>query len=165
LAACELFIRRTDDAIARLKIAIDLNPNLTWAHGKSGLGLAFSGRGDEVVAPINEALRLSPRDQFNFLWHYLMGFALFVAGRYQKALECTHKALRENSSVPGIYRLRATCLSQVGRIGEATVALADFLRLVPDANVAATKAQIPLRMPGDLERYIAALKRAGLRDN
>ena len=165
LAACELFIRRTDDAIARLKIAIDLNPNLTWAHGNLGLALAFSGRGDEALAPFNEALRLSPRDQFNFLWHYLMGFALFIAGRYQEALGCTEKALRENSSVPGIYRLRTACLSQLGRVDEAKAALADFLRLVPDANVASTTAQVPLKRPEDLERYIEALKRVGLRDS
>lgn len=165
LAACEVFIRRTDDAIARLKIAIDLNLNLTWAHGNLGLALAFSGRGDEAAPPFNEALRLSPRDQFNFLWHYLMGFALFIAGRYQEALECTEKALRENPSVPGIYRLRAACLSQVGRVDEAKAALADLLRLVPDANVASTKAQIPLKRPGDLERCLEALKRAGLRDS
>jgi tetratricopeptide (TPR) repeat protein len=60
-----------NDAIARLKIAIDLNPNLTWAHGNQGLWLAVSGRGDEALAPFNEALRLSPRDQFNFFFHYL----------------------------------------------------------------------------------------------
>jgi tetratricopeptide (TPR) repeat protein len=60
--------------------------------------LTFSGRGDEAVASFNEALRLSPHDQFNFYWHYLMGFALFTAGRYQEALESTEKALRENSN-------------------------------------------------------------------
>jgi adenylate cyclase len=165
LTACEVFLRRTDDAIARLKIAIDLNPNLTWAHGNLGVALTCSGRGDDAVAPLNEALRLSPRDQFNFLWHYLMGFALFIAGRYQEALECTEKALRENPNVPGIYRLRTACLSQLGRGDEAKAALADFLRLVPDANVASTKAQIPLKRPEDLERYIEALKRAGMRDS
>jgi adenylate cyclase len=165
LAACEGYIRRTDDAIARLKIAIDLNPNLTWAHGNLGIALTFSGRGDEAVAPFNEALRLSPRDQFNFYWHYLMGFALFIAGRYQEAVECTEKALRENSSVPGIYRLRAACLSQLDRVDEAKTALADFLRLVPDANVASTKAQIPLKRSEDLERYVEALRRAGLPDS
>jgi tetratricopeptide (TPR) repeat protein len=165
LGACEVLMGRTDDAIARLKIAIDLNPNLTWAHGNMGLALTSLGRGDEAVPSFNEALRLSPRDQFNFLWHYLMGFALFVAGRYQEALECTEKSLRENPRVPGIYRLRTVCLSQLGRVDEAKAALADFLRLMPDANIASTKVQIPLKRSEDLERYIDALKRAGLRDS
>jgi len=93
-----------------------------------------------------------------------MSFALFIAGRYQEAFECTEKALRENSGVPGIYRLRAACLSQLDRVDEAKTALADFLRLVPDANVASTKAQIPLKRPADLERYVEALRRAGLPD-
>jgi adenylate cyclase len=162
LAACEGFMRRTDDAIARLKIAIDLNPNLTWAHGNLGIALMFACRGDEAVASFNEALRLSPRDQFTFYWHYLTGFALFIAGRYREALECTEVALRENSNFPGIHRLRAACLSQLDRVDEAKAALADFLRFAPDANVAATKAQIPLKRPEDLERYIEALRRAGL---
>jgi adenylate cyclase len=128
LACCEVFLRRTDDAIARLKIAVDLNPNLTWAHGNLGMALTLSGRGDEAVAPFNEALRLSPRDQFNFLWHYPMGFALFIAGRCQEALEWTEKALRENASVPGIYRIRAACLSELDCVDEAKAACGLSLR-------------------------------------
>jgi adenylate cyclase len=92
-----------------------------------------------------------------------MGLALFIAGRYQEALESTEKALRENSSLPGIYRLGAAWPSQMGRVDEAKAALADFLRLVPEANVASTKAQLPLKRP--LERSIEALKPAGLPDS
>ena len=158
-------MRRTDDAIARLKTAVDLNPNLTWAHGNLGLALASSGRGDEAVAPLSEALRLSPRDQFNWLWHYLMGFALFVAGRYEEALAWADTSLRENSGVPGAYRVRAVCLSQLGRIDEAKAALGEFLRLSPDATVTSTMAQVPLKRPEDIKRYINALKQAGLRDS
>jgi len=33
------------------------------------------------------ARRLSPRDQFCFLWLYLLGFGDFMAGRYQNALD------------------------------------------------------------------------------
>jgi hypothetical protein len=33
------------------------------------------------------------------------------------------------------------------------------------ATVASTKAQVPLKTPGDLDRYVEALKRAGLRDS
>ena len=136
---------RTDDAIARLKIAIDLNPNLTWAHGNLGLALASSGRGDEAVRPLNEALRLSPRDQFNFLWHYLMGFALFVAGRYQEALECTEKSLRENPRVPGVYRLRTACLSRTGsRRRSESGTWPIFFASSPMQPSPRLKAQIPL---------------------
>jgi len=109
-------MRRTDDAIARLKVAIDLNPNLTWAHANLGLALASSGRGDEAVAPLSEALRLSPRAQNNFTYHHLMGFALFVAGRYEEGLASADTSLRKNSGLPGAYRVRAACLSQLGRI-------------------------------------------------
>jgi tetratricopeptide (TPR) repeat protein len=59
------------------------------------LALTFSGQGDEAVAPFNEALRLSPRDPFNFAWHYLLAFALFVAGRYEEALHTAETSLRE----------------------------------------------------------------------
>jgi tetratricopeptide (TPR) repeat protein len=82
--------------------------------------------------------------------------ALFVAGRYQEAFECTEKALRENPSVPGIYRLRTACLSQLGRVDDANAALADFLRLVLDANVASTKAQIPRKRPELSDQQVAA---------
>ena len=102
--------------IARLKVAIDLNPNLTWAHANLGLALASSGRGDEAVAPLSEALRLSPRAQNNFMYHHLMGFALFVAGRYEEGLASADTSLRKNSGLPGAYRVRAACLSQLGRI-------------------------------------------------
>jgi adenylate cyclase len=165
LAACEAFMGRPDDAIARLQLALDLNPNFAWAHGNLGFALTCLGRGDEAVAPFNEALRLSPRDQFNFAWHYLLAFALFVAGRYEEALSAAEKSLRENASAPGAYRVRAASLSQLGRIDEARSALADFLRLAPVATVASTKAQVPLKRPGDLDRYVEALKRAGLRDS
>jgi adenylate cyclase len=121
------------------------------------LALTFSGRGDEAVAPFNEALRLSPRDPFNLVWHYLLAFALFVAGRYEEALHTAETLLRENASVPGAYRIRAASLSELGRIDEARSALADFLPLVPDATVASTRAQVPLNGAGDLDRYVAAL--------
>jgi tetratricopeptide (TPR) repeat protein len=81
LAACEGFIGRPGDAIARAQLAIDLNPNFTWAHANLGLALTLSGRGDEATAPFNEALPLSPRDPFNFAWHYFLAFSLFVARR------------------------------------------------------------------------------------
>ena len=65
---------------------------------------------------------------------------------------------------PGAYRVRTACLSQLSRIDEAKAAHAEFLRLGPDATVTSTTAQVPLKQPEDIKRYIDALKQAGLRD-
>jgi adenylate cyclase len=158
----ELFMGQHDSAVARLRNAVELNPNFTWAHGNLGFALTCSGKGDEAAGPLNEAVRLSPRDQFCFLWIYLLGFAAFIAGRDQEALDHVDRALRQNPSMPGPYRLRAACLSQLGRLEDARAALAEFLRVAPTATIASMRAQLPLKQAEDFERYASALRQAGL---
>lgn len=162
LGASEIFVARLDDATARLRHAVELNPSFNWAHGNLGLALAFSGQGDDAIGPFNEAIRLSPRDQFNFLWYYLRSFAGFIAARYEDALDSADRSLRENIRVPGAHRLRAACLSQLGRISEAKAALAEFIRLVPNASIGSMKAQLPLKRREDFDRYADALRRLGM---
>jgi TolB-like protein/Flp pilus assembly protein TadD len=162
LGTSELFMGQHDSAVARLRNAVELNPNFTWAHGDLGLALACSGQGEEAAGPLHEAVRLSPRDQFCFLWMYLLGFAAFMAGRYPEALDHLDRSLRQNANIPGPYRLRAACLSQLGRMDEARAALAEFLRLVPNATIASMRAQLPIKRAEDFERYANALRQAGL---
>jgi TolB-like protein len=162
LGSTEVFMGQHDSAVARLREAVELNPNFTWAHGNLGLALAFAGKAEEAVGPFNEAVRLSPRDPFCFLWLYLLGFATFLAGRYGEALEHAERSVRLNPNIPGPYRLRAACLSELGRIEEARAALAEFLRLVPGATIASMRAQLPLKNPDDFERYAMPLRRVGL---
>ena len=162
LGTCETFIGQHDSAVARLRHAVELNPNFTWAHGDLGLALALSGKPEEAIAPLNEAVRLSPRDQFCFLWLYLLGFATFLAGRPDEALAHLDGSLRLNPSTPGPYRLRAACLSELGRLEEARAALADFLKRVPSGTIAALRAQLPFKRPEDFARYAEALRRAGM---
>ena len=162
LGSTEIFMGQHDAAVTRLRNAVELNPNFTWAHGDLGLALAFCGKGDEAAAHFEEAVRLSPRDQFCFLWLYLRGFGDFIAGRYQDALDHLQESVRLNPSIPGPYRLRAACLSQLGRVEEARTALKEFLRLVPTATITSMRAQLPLKRAEDFERYADGLRRAGL---
>lgn len=162
LGVSELFMRQHDSAVARLRGAVDLNPSFTWAHGNLGLALACSGDGDAATGSLLEAVRLSPRDQFNFLWIYLLGFASFVAGRYREALDHTERSLHLNPSMAGPHRLRAACLSQLGRREDARAALDAFLRFAPNATIESMRGQLPLKHPEDFERYAHALRQAGL---
>ena len=162
LGSTEIFMGQHESAVARLRDAVELNPNFTWAHGDLGLALTFAGQAEEAVVPFNEAVRLSPRDPFCFLWFYLLGLATFLAGRYGEALEHLERSVRLNPSIPGPYRVRAACLSELGRMEEARAALAEFLRFVPAATIASMRAQLPLKNPDDFERYAGALRRVGL---
>jgi TolB-like protein len=60
--------KRPDQAIAELERALALDPNLAAAHGGIGLAKIFIGRARETEAHEDEALRLSPRDSFAWLW-------------------------------------------------------------------------------------------------
>jgi len=162
LGSTEIFMGQHDSAVDRLRDAVELNPNFTWAHGDLGLALAFAGKAEEAVGSFHEAVRLSPRDPFCFLWLYLLGLAYFLAGRYQDGLEQSERSVHLNPNIPGPYRIRAACLSELGRLEEGRAALAEFLRVMPGATISAMRAQVPMKNPADFERYAEALRRVGL---
>jgi adenylate cyclase len=162
LGSTEVFLGQHDSAVARLRDAVEMNPNFTWAHGDLGLALTFAGRAEEAMGPFNEAVRLSPRDPFCFLWFYLLALATFLVGRYEEALTHLEQSVRLNPNIPGPYRIRASCLSELGRLDEARAALSEFLRFVPGATIASMRAQLPMKNPADFERYARALRRIGL---
>jgi len=162
LGTSEVYLGRHDDGIAHHRMAIECNSNLPWAHGNHAVALIYSGRGEDSIASLKEALRLSPRDPFNFMWHYNLGLAAFFAGRYQEGLDWTDISIQESASQTSAYRIRAGCLSQLDRIEEAREAMANFLRFAPDATVESIRAQIPLKRPEDIEHHIESLRRVGL---
>ena len=162
LGSTEVFLGQHDSALERLRAAVMLNPSFTWTHGDLGMALIFSGQAEEAGDSLKEALRLSPIDRFTFLWIYFLGFAAFLLGRNAEALDLAERSLRERPSFPGPYRLRAACLSQMGRIDEARQSIDQFLRLAPNATLRLLRAQVPLRRDADFERYANALRDAGL---
>jgi adenylate cyclase len=162
LGSTEIFLGQHDSAVARLRDAVEMNPNFTWAHGDLGLALTFAGKAEEAMGPFKEAVRLSPRDPFCFLWFYLLALALFLVGRYEEALAHLDRSVRLNPNIPGPYRIRASCLSELGRLDEARAALSEFLRLVPGATIGSMRAQLPMKNPEDFEHYARALRRIGL---
>ena len=66
---------RPDQGIAELDRALTLDPNLATAQGDLGLAKILAGRFAETEAHENEAMRLSPRDSFAWLWLQLTGGA------------------------------------------------------------------------------------------
>jgi len=74
--------------------AIQSNPNYARAYNFRGLLRAWHGVSDAAVADFEQAMRLSPRDPFNYNAMLGLAVAHHNAGRHREAAEWTDKSLR-----------------------------------------------------------------------
>lgn len=162
LGAVCLFMRRYDDASRRLETAIAINPNLAFAHMWGGGYHALLGQGNEARERLNDAMRLSPRDPANYWTFAFFGLAEFACEHYEEAAEWAHKAIHLYQDFPTAYRLLAASFSALGQAGKARTALEGLLDIAPGTTIAKTRAGVPWKEATVMERYLEALRKAGL---
>ena len=152
---------RHGDAIRRLRRAIELDPNSSFAHGVLSAAYAFGGEADLAIQQAQTALRLSPRDFLNVIWHITDAWAHLSAGRLEEAAECARRAIDWNPAFADAHGVLAAASAHLGRMADAGASLDAFVRLVP-GSLADQLAARPFRRPADRERYLAGLQKAGL---
>ena len=57
----------------------------------------------------------------------------------------------------------AVCYAELGRLEEAQVEAAEILRINPNASLENVRRTMPYKDPADIERDLAALRKAGLK--
>jgi hypothetical protein len=122
---------------------------------------AWHGASDSAVADFEHAMRLSPRDPFNY--NAMMGLAVahHNAGRHREAAEWVDKSLR---AFPPAFFVGMTqgilCYVGAGRLEDAQKLMAECLRLVPGwrrSTVAAPQWFRSAKLRAELvEAFIAA---------
>ncbi|MGK9169449.1 tetratricopeptide repeat protein [Inquilinus limosus] len=162
LGMVALFLRRFDEAERRLETALAINPNLAFAYMLGGGHYALSGESEKARQALHTALRLSPRDPANHWCYAFLGLAAFAEGDDERAAEQARQALHLYPALPVAHRLLAAALSALGRTEEAKAALAGLLAVAPGATIASTRAGVPWKPPEVMQRYLDALRRAGL---
>lgn len=162
LGMVALFMRRHDAAERQLERAIALNPNLALAFMLGGGFWALSGEPDRAHAHLEEARRLNPRDPINYWVYAFHGLAAFSAERYEEAIAWGRRAVQIYPDFPSAHRLLAASLAMLGRLDEAGAALQPLFRIVPDSSIARTRAGAPWKKSEDAERWLDALRRAGM---
>lgn len=100
------------------------------ALGGYGYNLILNGRPDEAIAPLERALRLSPRDVFRAEWQYRLALAHFMSGRFEQAHQWGHEAQVSNPALPW-PPVHAAAAARLGDEAEATRIMAGFLRRHP----------------------------------
>lgn len=152
-----------DDSAACIDRALLLNPNLAAAAGASSWVRACLGEPDKAVEHAALAMCLSPLDPRLFAWQFNTGLAHFCAGRYDDAAAWAGKSLRHQPNYPSAMRVMAAGHAMAGRIGEARETIARLCLMQPALRLSNLAGVLPpFRRPDDRNRYIEALRMAGL---
>jgi adenylate cyclase len=151
-----------DHAIAELERSVALNPS--FAHGYHGLGFTLNwyGRAADGIPKLDMAMRLSPHDPMLWSMQGTRAHCCNNLENYDEAEEWAHKAI--NTLVDHVWPRLHLVVALVGqdRLDEARVAMKAACRMKPDLSVSATRRLLTHLHPEYLERWIGALRKAGL---
>ncbi len=164
LSYCALMQKRTGEAIAECRRALDLNANSAAARTHLGHALAFSGQSDEAIQHVENAIRLSPLDTMMALNLGTMAVAHYVAGRYLEAVRFTTEAARLRPGFQGAHRLWCASLAQAGQIAKAREHLETVKHEQPQLSLDWLRRNVPYQTPELMERFLEGMRKAGLND-
>ena len=162
LGFASIFVQQFDEGLEHLRRGVELNPNSATATGFLSMGEAMAGNYEACCEKLERALRLSPNDPLRAWWHAGRGIGAFIVERYDEVLEVTAASIRDNPNVPSAHRQRAAAFAMLDRPDEAERAIDVLLRLLPNMTVSETARIIRMRSPEAFERWLNALRKAGL---
>jgi TolB-like protein len=142
--------------------ALVLNPNLAAAWHASGWVRSFLRETDVALQHLSRAIRLSPLDPLMFSMLQVTALAHFIAGHYSEALTWAERAYRERSNSLATIRLMAASYALSGHLQEAQRAIARGRALDPALRLSNLKDRVGPYQTQDFERYVEALRIAGL---
>ncbi len=155
-----MFMGRFKQAHEIFETVIQMNPNFAIARGINGYALGCLGHGDEGLAMIDTAIRLSPRDPLHPL--FLAGKALcyFVKAEYEDSISAAAESIRLNPNFLDSYLYKAASHAERGETEHAKKEIQRALRLAPDITV--KKVCMGEQWPDGWANYTGAVARAGL---
>ena len=154
-------MRRSQDAMAEFKRALEINPNFAAAHGHLGNALACDGQADAAIPHLEQALRMSPHDPQNIFVYTALSVAYYLNGNYSEAISFGHKAVQQRPGFTGAHRIYIASLAQAGRSEEARTALDRLKELQPEISIAWVQQNSPY-MPGPMGTLLEGMRKAGL---
>jgi len=154
--------RQHDKGIAQCERAIALDPNSDEAHARLGIALRFAGRYGESIPMYEKAIRLNPFPHSSYL--YGLGLSYLFTGRCEEAIAACKKAVHGRPNDMLAHIPLTVAYSMCGREEEARTTATEILRIDPKFSVEHFAKILKFKNQADKERYIGALRKAGLPD-
>jgi adenylate cyclase len=152
--------RLYEKAIAEGERAFALDPNSDFVQAALAYSLYYAGRFEEAIAIYQKAIRLNPLPA----WYYLVLASSYAhLGRYAEAINEYKKALHRTPDSAMPFLGLAATYSLMGREKEAQDEAAKVLRIDPKFSLESYAESLLFKNHADLDRYIDALRRAGLK--
>ncbi len=162
LETIHLWRRDYEKAIAYGEKAVALEPNHADATLQLARTLTYAGRPEETIELTKKAMRLSPYYPDWYLG--VLGTAYRLAGNYDEAIAAYDKRRERNPHSTMPYLGLALVYSEVGRDEESRAAASEVLKRNPRISLNQVKNRLPYQDPAEVDRIIAALRKAGLPD-
>jgi len=152
--------RQYDRAIAECERAVFLDPNSAENIFWLGMALNWTGRTEEAIPYIQNAIRLNPFPPA--LYFVQLAVSYRDSGQYEKAIEASKKALQREPNTQFAYIHMAISYIRLGQEKEARAAAAEILRINPKFSLERYAKILPFPQPvADL--VIEDLRKAGLK--
>jgi len=155
-----LGFRRFDEALAELRLAIELNPN--YAQGYVSLGTCYNylGEPEKALPLFDKAIEISPRDLSLTFWRCTQSLGLMLTGAYDKAIESAKfSAKRKDYWAPSRWYWAASA-AMAGNQEELDAARREVLLLNPNFSISAVRKAHPFKRTQDFEVLANGLRKA-----
>ena len=153
--------KQHEQAIAEGERAIALDPNNDEGYAHLAEILNLAGKPQEALGLVEKAMRLNPYYPYWYLYH--LGLAYAATERYEEAIAALKRVLTRNPDFLPTHLLLAAIYGELGREEEARAEIAEILRLSPNFSLEVVRQTAPVKDQALLERFLAALRKAGLR--
>jgi len=153
--------RQYNKAVAEGERGMALEPNSAGVLHNYASILTYVGRREEAIPLFREALRLNPRPPNAYYRQF--GIALRDSGRYDEAIALQKKAIEREPNDTLAYIVLASSCQLAGREEEARAAAKELLRVNPAFSLERLAKTTPHKDRELAERFIEALRRAGLK--
>ena len=150
--------RKYDQAIDRLRLALNLNPSNAETYDWLGRALLFAGALDDAIKAFETALRLDPNLSVNRMWH--LGTAYFLAGRTADSIRVLEQTVAREPGIVFPYMILAAAYSEAGKSEDAARSAAVVRKLDPFFDSARSGSLF--RNPEHKAKIASALRKAGL---
>jgi adenylate cyclase len=162
LASIYIVQRQHDKAIELIERAVANSPNSAHYNAFLAGWLGLAGRWQEGISYAEMSIRLSPYPPSWYYW--ILGRAYYMTGKYERAIETFKKAVSINPDFLIAHAFLAACYSSLDRHAEAAAEADEVRRINPKFNLESYAKTLPYKNKSNIDRYIAALRKAGLPD-